>query len=115
MPHYADILLVGCGRPERCHGGLRRCRLLRHRPSSLKRRDSNWLPVCKNATKRRLIDNYFLAVLQHQHLRLFAAMSRPQDLPDLLCRLHHHNTVLLLLGMVLDVLGLLWLLVHRHP
>ena len=72
----------------------------------LERHDSDKLPV--HNLPSWLFSNNLVVVLQHQHLRLFAAVSR-------LYGLLHHDAVLLLLGMVLYVLGLLRLLVHPYP
>lgn len=128
LPHNSllDTLHLGRGPPERGHGGLRRRRLHRHRPGParrvLERHYPDRLPVRHvhhAALLPWLLDDDLLAVLQHQHPRLpAAAVSRPQDLPDPLHGLLHNDAVLLLLlGMVLNVLGLLLrlLLVHHHP
>ena len=112
LPHNSlldTLLLAWRGRPpERGHGGLRRRRLHRHRPAPalLDGHDPDRLPVCHlhHAAPWRLLDDQLLAVLQHQHPVPAGAVGRPQHLPH---RLLDHDAVLLLLGMVLDVLGLL--------
>ena len=112
LPHNSlldTLLLAWRGRPpERGHGGLRRRRLHRHRPAPalLDGHDPDRLPVghLHHAAPWRLLDDQLLAVLQHQHPVPAGAVGRPQHLPH---RLLDHDAVLLLLGMVLDVLGLL--------
>ena len=91
----ADILLVG---------------LHCHRPSSLKRHDSDWLParLMQNATTSRAtwrrIGNDFLAVLQHPRL------SRLSHI------MHMRRRLLLLLRMVLvhDLVVVIVLMLGRQ-
>ena len=99
------LLLLGHWASESGHCSLWRCSLHCYwRPRVLNGHDSDWLP---------LSDHHFLPILQQQHPGL-PTVSRPHNLvsnPRLHVRMLHHNTMLLLLRVMLNIL----LLVYHHP